>query len=172
MLRFTIEEAKSRKDGPRQQANRLLVYGCEIDDIAFIDMVERCGANVVIDDLCIGTKIYREDVAVDGDPLRNLADYYLTRIMCPRTVRRCVGTRQDDLESRFGYLGDLVREFNVNGAILYIISYCDTFEYDVLDVRDYLEGMGVRCLHLEDDYSLTSIQGLKTRVEAFLEMLQ
>lgn len=171
LLRSIIEEVSTRKDGPQSKAARLLVYGCEIDDIAFIKLVEESGANVVIDDLCFGTRYYWEDVATDGDPLKNLADRYLGKIMCPRTYRRSPGTRQQDLDNRFGYLREFAKSFNVNGAILYIIRYCDTFEFDVPDVRDYLQDAGIPCLHLEDDYSLTSIGGFKTRIQAFLEMI-
>jgi len=171
MLRSIIEEVSTRKDGPQKKAARLLVYGCEIDDIAFIDLVEASGANVVIDDLCIGTRDYWKDVAVHGDPLKNLADRYLGQIMCPRTLRRSLGTHRQDLDNRFGYLKEFAREFNVNGAILYIIRFCDTFEYDAPEVSDYLEDAGIAVLHLEDDYSLSSIQGFRTRIEAFLEMI-
>jgi benzoyl-CoA reductase/2-hydroxyglutaryl-CoA dehydratase subunit BcrC/BadD/HgdB len=38
-------------------------------------------------------------------------------------------------------------------------------------VRDYLEEAGIAVLHLEDDYSLSSIQGFRTRIQAFLEMI-
>ena len=54
---------------------------------------------------------------------------------------------------------------------MYIMRYCDTHELDAPDVRDYIQEMGVPVLHLEDDYSLTSIGGLRTRIEAFLEMI-
>jgi benzoyl-CoA reductase subunit C len=171
LLRSIIEEVSNRKDGPQKKAARLLVYGCEIDDIAFISLVEESGANVVIDDLCFGTRHYWDDVATDGDLLKNLADRYLGKIMCSRTYRRSSGTRQEDLDNRFGYLRDFAKSFNVNGAILYIIRYCDTFEFDVPEVRDYLQEAGISCLHLEDDYSLTSIGGFKTRIQAFLEMI-
>lgn len=172
MLRSIIEEVRTRRDGPQRKGARLLVYGCEIDDIAFINLVEESGANVVIDDLCMGTRDYWKDVATDGDPLKNLADRYLGGIMCPRTFRRSPGTRQQDLDNRFGYIRDFAREFNVKGAILYIIRYCDSFEFDAPEVRDYLEQAGVAVLHLEDDYSLSSIQGFKTRIQAFLEMME
>ena len=52
------------------------------------------------------------------------------------------------------------------GNLGYIISYCDTFDCDVLEARDYLESAEILCLHIEDDYSLTSIQGPKTRIGA------
>lgn len=172
MLKNIIEEVSTRKDGPQNKATRLLIYGCEIDDIAFINLVEECGANVVIDDLCMGTRDYWKDVVMEGDPLKNLAHRILGEIMCPRTFRRSRGTRQQDLDNRFSYIRDFAKEFNVNGAILYIIRYCDTFEFDAPEVRDYLEEAGIRVLHLEDDYSLTSIQGFKTRIQAFLEMIE
>ena len=171
LLRDIIEEVSTRKDGPQRKAARLLVYGCEIDDIAFIKLVEDSGANVVIDDLCFGTRYYWDDVATDDNLLMNLSDRYLGKIMCPRTYRRSPGTRQQDLDNRFGYLKDFAKDFNVSGAILYIIRYCDTFEFDVPEVRDYLQDAGIPCFHLEDDYSLTSIGGFKTRIEAFLEMI-
>ncbi len=171
LLGSVIEEVSTRKGGPQRKSARLLVYGGEIDDTAFINLVEESGANVVIDDLCFGTRYYWDDVALDGDPLKNLADRYLGKIMCPRTYRRSLGTRQQDLDNRFGYLRDFAQSFNVNGAILYVIRYCDTFEFDVPEVRDYLQDAGIPCLHLEDDYSLTSIGGFKTRIQAFLEMI-
>ena len=170
LIKSIIDEVSARKDGPRKQA-RLLIYGCEIDDIAFIDMVENCGTNVVIEDLCIGSRHYMNDVTVEGDPLVNLADRYLGKIMCPRTFRRSPGTRQQDMDNRFGYLREMAKDYSVSGAILYIIRYCDTFEFDAPEVKDYLEAAGVPCLHLEDDYSLTSIGGFKTRIQAFLEMM-
>ena len=171
LLREVIDEVQARENGPRRKPARLLIYGSEIDDIAFLSLVEASGANVVIDDLCIGTRHYRDDVALDGDPLMALADRYLGKIMCPRTYRRSPGTRQEDMDNRFGYLRTYARDYDVNGAILYIIRYCDTFEFDVPDVRDYLRDAGIPCLHLEDDYSLTSIGGLRTRIEAFLEAI-
>jgi benzoyl-CoA reductase subunit C len=171
LLSGIIEEVQTRKDGPRTKPARLLVYGSEIDDVTFIKLVEDSGANVVIDDLCFGTRFYWDDVALDGDPLKDLADRYLGKIMCPRTYRRWPGTRQEDLDNRFGYIKSFAKDFDVKGAILYIVRYCDTFEFDVPDVRDYLQDAGIPCLVLEDDYSLTSIGGLKTRIEAFLEMI-
>ncbi len=59
----------------------------------------------------------------------------------------------------------------MTGVIFYIIRFCDTYEFDAPDVRDFLEGEGFRVLHLEDDYNLPSLAQLRTRVEAFLETM-
>ncbi len=160
-----IEEVKGRKDGPEKKSARVLVYGSEIDDVAFIEMVEESGANVVMDDLCIGTRHHWHEVEKTKDPLDGIVSRYLEKIMCPRTYRA------GKANERLRYLFDYAKEFNANAVILYIIRFCDTHEFDVPDVRDYLREMGLPVLHIEDDYSTTTMMQFKTRVQAFLEMI-
>lgn len=151
---------------------RLLVYGSEIDDIALIKLIEDCGAQVVMDDMCTGTRVFWNDVNLKDGFLESLVERYLCDIVCPRTYRRRVGSREEDLERRFGYLKNFIEEFNVKGVILYIIRFCDTHEFDAPDVMDYLKKLKIPYLHIEDDYSVTTIGQLKTRVQAFLEVIK
>ena len=63
-------------------------------------------------------------------------------------------------------------KMGVQGVIFYIIRYCDTHELDVPDVKEYLEQhVEVPVLPLEDDYNVPATGQLRTRIEAFLEML-
>ena len=124
-----------------------------------------------MDDLCIGSRFYWHDVELTPDPLDGLARRYLEKLVCPRTYRPSPGSHEADLENRFGYLRGYAQEFNVKGGILYIIRFCDTHEFDVPDVREYLQRLGLPTLHIEDDYTLAGIEGLRTRVQAFLEMI-
>ncbi len=151
---------------------RFLVYGSEIDDIALIKLIEDCGAQVVMDDMCTGTRVFWNDVVPKDGLLESLVDRYLCDIVCPRTYRRRTGSREEDLDRRFGYLKSFIEEFNVKGVILYIIRFCDTHEFDAPDVMDYLKKLGIPFLHIEDDYSVTTIGQLKTRVQAFLEVIK
>lgn len=174
LLRRVIGELRERKGSPQKKLIRLLISGNEIDDPAFINLVEECGANVVADDLCIGTKFFWHDVEKTEDPFDGLSTRYLEKIMCARTYRgKAWGpeTRQADLEERFGHVRDFARDFNARGAILYVLKYCDTQEWDVPDLRDYLEQVGVPVLHIEHDYTLGSFGALRTRIQAFLEMI-
>ncbi len=170
LLKEIIAEVRKGDGGPQKQPARLLVYGCEISDTTFPELVETSGANIVIDDLGMGTRSYWEDVPMTDDPLEGLAKRYL-EIRCPRTYRAKTGGHQEDMENRFGHMGQFVRDFKVNGAILHIIRYCDTHELDAPDVIEYLEGLGLPVLHIEDDYSVSTIGQLSTRVQAFLEMI-
>ena len=170
LLREVIQEASNRKEPPQREGTRLLIYGAELDDIAFIQLVEECEANVVMDDLCTGTRSFWHDVELESDPLDGIVKRYLDKVVCPRTYRPRTGTHQEDLENRFAYLREYVTEFKVEAAILYIIRFCDTHEFDVPDVRDYLQGLGLKVLHLEHDYLASTMEPLRTRIQAFLEM--
>ena len=176
LLREVINEVKERKDGPPQKPARLLVWGSIIDDIALIEMIESLDANVVMDDTCVGSRAYFPDVKLTNDPLDGLAYRYLVELKCPRTFKESNpgAARKDyttDLETRFSYLGDYAREWKANGAILQSVRYCDGHGYEVPGVQDYLASIGLPSIYLEHDYSEGALAPLRTRVQAFLEMI-
>jgi len=176
LLTQVISEVKERKDGPPQKPARLLVWGSILDDIAVIEMIEELDANVVMDDTCLGSRAYFPDVELTDNPMYSLAYRYLVDIKCPRTFRGndINATRKDymaDLESRFGYLKDYAKEWHVNGVILQSVRYCDTHGYEVPSIKDYFASIGLPSIYLEHDYSVPSLAQLRTRVQAFLEMI-
>ncbi len=173
LIKGIISEVKERSNGPESK-KRLLVWGPEIDHPAFFKLIEDCGGNVVIDDLCLGTRFFWDDVEKTADPLDGLSARYLDRVMCPRTIRgkgEGWATYQQDLEDRFGHIKDFAKKFSVDGVILYVMKYCDLHEFDVPDLRDYLEKEGLPVLHIESDYSMGAVGALKTRIQAFVEMI-
>jgi len=171
LLTSVVEEVKRRPQKPVADGPRIMLWGSEMDDVAFVKLVEECGASVVVDDMCTGTRIFWHDVPQTPDPLDGLVTRYLDKIPCPRTYRQRSGTRREDLESRFSHLRDFIQQFGVDGLIFFLIRYCDTHELEAPDVREYLEAMGIPTLFLVDDYSVNTIGQLRTRVQAFVEMI-
>jgi len=176
LLREVINEVKERRDGPPQKAARLLVWGSIIHDTAIMEMIESLDANVVMDDTCVGSRAYFPDVKLTNDPLEGLAYHYLVELQCPRTFKESThgGTKKDymtDLETRFSYLGDYAKDWKVNGAILQSVRYCDGHGYEVPGVEDYLASIGLSSIYLEHDYTEGGLAPLRTRVQAFLEMI-
>jgi benzoyl-CoA reductase subunit C len=170
LVREAIVEIKSRPRPETPKLPRLFIWGSELDDEAFIRLVEESGAAVVMDDLCTGTRIFWEDVPENEDPLDGLAQRYL-RTRCPRSFEPRTGTRAQDLENRFGHIGRFIQEWQVDGVIGYIVRYCDTCELEGPDLREYLNEIQMLVLMIEDDYSTSTMGQLRTRVQAFLEML-
>ncbi|MDY6834414.1 MAG: 2-hydroxyacyl-CoA dehydratase family protein [Chloroflexota bacterium] len=171
LLRSAIEEIKQRPNKQPKGHTRILVYGPEVDDVPFIEMIEEMGFDVVIDDLCIGTRPYWSDVEITPDPMDGLAQRYLEKINCPRTFRPRTGTRKEDLDNRFKYILDFAKKYRVKGIILYVIKYCDIYGFDAVDVKDYMEEAGFPGIIVEGDYTSMSIDWMKTRIQAFQEMI-
>ena len=172
LVKGVIAEVKSRGQGPAKKSARLLVTGNEIDDSAIIELIEDCGANVVGDDLCIGTRFFWHDVEMTEDPLDGLANHYLGDIRCPSTYRPGGdGSRPEGLEFKFGHIKSLAQDCNASGVVIYVIKYCDALEWDVPDLRDYLQDNGFPVLHMEHDYFTLALAPLRTRIEAFVEMV-
>jgi benzoyl-CoA reductase subunit C len=171
LLRESIEEIKGRKDGPKKQPFRLLLWGSPLDDVSIIEMIEDCGANVVIDDICTGTRFYWPEVEITPDLVGGLARRYLDEVRCPRTFRETGANYWADLEDRFAYVKDLAKDWNVNGVILQSMKYCDTHGYEVPGLRDYLKSIGLPALYLEHEYTMIALAPLRTRVQAFLETM-
>jgi bzd-type benzoyl-CoA reductase N subunit len=172
LLDVVIDEVKNRASPAARKSPRIMVVGAEVNDIAFIKLIEDSGADVVVDSMCVGTRDYFYDADTAGGPLDGMADYYLRRLNCPRTYREWTGeTYEDDLEARFGHIGSFAKEFNVDGVILYLLKYCDPFGFEVPARMQYIQSLGTPVLYIEDEYSMSTIARLRTRVQAFLETL-
>jgi len=176
LMREVISEVKERKDGPTRKSARLLLWGSIIDDSALTEMIESLDANIVMDDTCVGSRAYFDDVKVTNDPVEGLAHRYLVDIKCPRTFRArdYNDVRKDymaDLESRFSYLVDYAKDWKADGVILESVRYCDTHGYEVPGIRDYLNSLGIPSVYLEHDYTEGALAPLRTRVQGFLEVI-
>jgi benzoyl-CoA reductase subunit C len=170
LLQAFIGEVKNRPVHEADGLPRIFIWGNEIDDIAFIRLVEECGAHVVMDDLCTGTRFFWDDVPETEDPLDGLTTRYICT-HCPRSLSPQVGNRAEDLENRFGYMRKFISQWQADGVIFYIVRYCDTCELEGPDLREYLNNLKLPVLMIEDDYSTSTIGQLRTRIQAFLEMI-
>ncbi len=170
LVKQFITEVKECPMPEAEKVPRIFIWGNEIDDVAFINLVEESGAQVVMDDLCTGTRSFWDDVLETVDPLDGIASRYLCT-HCPRSNVPQTEGREKDLENRYGYISNFIKEWKVNGAIFYIVRYCDTCELEGPDLREYLNSMKIPVLMIEDDYSTSTIGQLRTRVQAFLEMI-
>jgi bzd-type benzoyl-CoA reductase N subunit len=171
LMNSVIEEVKQRDRVLAAKSARLMVVGAEVDNIVFIDLIENSGAWVVADDLCPGAREFFSDVAVTPDPIDGIAERYLREIYCARTFREKKGDYQEYLKQRFGHISRFVRDFKVDGVVLYIYKYCDPFGFEVPVMKSYIESEGTPVLYLEDEYSLSTIGRIRTRIQAFLELL-
>jgi benzoyl-CoA reductase subunit C len=159
----TLQEKGQSPSSVKEQP-RVLITGIVLDNSALIQQVEDSGAIVVADDLCVGSRYFWDIVTLNstGSPLDGLIRYYLEKIPCA-----CIYPR----EKRFQHIMDLVRDFQVSGVIAFLIKFCDSFTYDSPGLKDKLDEAGIPVLELDTEYSTIGIGQIKTRIQAFLELM-
>ncbi len=161
LLRRLLGEVSNRVDLPKEGV-RLLVSGSVMDNSQLLKIVESVGGSVVADDWCTGSRYFWDLVESDGDPLRAVARRYLSKI--PSSF-------MFDSEERFRHTVKLAKEFDVEAAIIFVLKFCDTHMFDAPQLTEELKAMGLPVLYLEWDHSLSGLAQLKTRIEAFIEMV-
>ncbi len=171
LVKSVIAEVKQRPPVSKGIGKRIMLIGDQIDNPAIADIIEGAGAWLVMDDISIGSKIYWPEVDVTSDPLQGIAEYYLRKLKLPTTYVGSGRTYQDDLDLRFGHMKQFISEFQVDGAILLVNKYCDPYGFEVPAIKSYIESAGAPVLYMEYEYSTSTLPRVKTRVEAFLEMI-
>jgi bzd-type benzoyl-CoA reductase N subunit len=172
LLDEVLAEIGTRQASSVKPGRRILIDGPCVDNIELMRIVEDLGGQVVVDTLCNGTRDNFPTVNEKGDPVEAIARRYLAGINCPKTYRdNKAGTFEGDIQARFGDIGYFAREFKADGAILYTYKFCDPFGFEVPARKAYYESIGVPLLTLEDLYSAGTTGQLKTRIQAFLEMI-
>jgi len=147
-----------------EPGERLMILGSEDDDTEFIAMVEDLGARIVIDEHCTGTRYFYEEVNTNGDALSSIAERYVKRVPCP--------SKDWPVRTRVDHIVKLAKEYDIQGAIVMQMKFCDPHELDTPAIKKALENdVGVPTIFLEFDVTVP-IGQFKTRVEAFLEIIR
>jgi len=162
LLERLVEEVRGTS-GDYLPGPRLLITGSVLENPRIVDLVEECGGRVVSDDLCTGTRRFWDNVVPGGDPFAALAQHYLGRIPCPR---------MKDARRRFEHVMAMIDEFGVDGVIFYTLKFCDPYLYDVPLLKARLAERGIPGLQLEGDFTPGTLGRVRTRIEAFIEMLR
>jgi benzoyl-CoA reductase/2-hydroxyglutaryl-CoA dehydratase subunit BcrC/BadD/HgdB len=171
LIESVTKEVKQRNSASKGTPVRIMLVGDQIDNTASAEIIENAGAWLVMDDISVGSKIYWPDVDVTSDPVRGIAERYLRKLRLATTYVGTGNTYEENLEARFGHMKQYVEDFKINGAILFINKYCDSYGFEVPAIKSFIESAGASVLYLEDEYSTSGLGRMKTRVEAFLEMI-
>lgn len=74
---------------------------------------------------------------------------------------------------RFEALDDMIDEYKIDGVIEVVLQACHTFAVESQNVKEFVtEKKNKPYVYIETDYSKLDVGQIKTRVEAFLEMVK
>ena len=145
---------------------RLLVSGSIMadGDRRLLDIVEdELGAAVVVEDHCAGLRPVYQTLAEDGDVFASLADGYLDQSPCAN--RKPMSKAVDFSET-------LAREYDVDGVLYVYLKFCACYGVSKKEFTDEFRNQKLPVLELSSDYSESDHGQIKTRIEAFIEVLR
>ena len=146
---------------------RLMLSGCPmaVPNWKLPFLVESSGAIIVGEESCIGARNTRDLVEDTGETLDAMLDAIADRYM--RIDCACFTPNTERLE----HIVEMARDLKADGVIHYGLSFCQPYAIEAFKVEKALKDAGIPMLSIETDYSMEDVEQLKTRVEAFVEML-
>jgi benzoyl-CoA reductase/2-hydroxyglutaryl-CoA dehydratase subunit BcrC/BadD/HgdB len=153
---------------------RVLVTGTPMiwpDNWKLPSLVEEASPQgvIVADELCSSDRILNDPVGVDewtmDDMLNAISERYLMASTCP-----CF-TSADGNEDRINWLLNKVKDWNVAGVVYYVVRGCMLYAMEYSRVKKVLDKLSIPVYYLDTEYTREDVGQMKTRVEAFLEML-
>ena len=163
LLKRLLTEIKGRNSQAQYRA-RLMVVAIILDDPSLTQIVEETGGLVVADFSCIGPRHMWDLVDETIDPMEAIAKRYLGQISCPRMM--------GDHQRRSQFIRNMVDEYKVDGIIFERIKFCDLWGVENYMLRVDAKEADIPTLVLEREFQLVGLGQFKTRVQAFLEMLE
>jgi benzoyl-CoA reductase/2-hydroxyglutaryl-CoA dehydratase subunit BcrC/BadD/HgdB len=148
-------------------APRLMLSGCPmaVPNWKLPFLIESSGAVIVGEESCIGTRNTRDLVDEGGDTMDELLDALVDRYF--KIDCACFTPNVERLD----HIVEMAKDLKVDGVVHYGLSFCQPYAIEALKVGKTLEAADIPMLSIETDYSMEDVEQLKTRVEAFLEML-
>lgn len=124
---------------------------------------------IVADELCSSDRILNDPVGIDEwtmeDMINAIAERYLMASTCP-----CFTSAEGNID-RINWLTTKVKDYKVNGVIYYVVRGCMLYAMEYARVKKVLDKLNIPVYYLDTEYTREDAGQMKTRVEAFLEML-
>ena len=163
MIRELIEDLKKRKPLEGYRA-RIMVIGSALDTPEYINTIEKKGGLVVADTLCFGSMTFLNDLVLGDDPLHDIAEFYVRRVVCPRMI--------DNRDELHDIVVKRAQEYKVNGVIYEKMQNCECWGGENVVLEQQFKDLGIPELTVEREQHLANLGQLEIRAEAFVEMIE
>lgn len=162
-LKELMPYLSERKAKVKEVRPRLLVTSDQLDDPRFLQLIEDAGGLVAMDDLDTGSRYFWQEVSLDSSPItQTIAERYMWR---PASPIICTWDRQAQQVIHWA------QEYRCNGVLQLSMIYSNPRNMYAPILAKSLKEAGIPNMTLERDYRFGNVGQLKSRIEAFVEML-
>jgi benzoyl-CoA reductase/2-hydroxyglutaryl-CoA dehydratase subunit BcrC/BadD/HgdB len=163
-----LEERVKKGEGVFPKGNtRIMVSGSPmpVPNWKLPYIVEKGGAVIVVEESCIGTRSLTGQTELKNYDLDSMIKGIADRQL--RTHCACFTPNQERIDDVIS----LAEEYKADGVIHYALQFCQPFSIEGVKMERSLEKSAIPILRIETDYGSEDIEQLRTRVEAFLEVI-
>ena len=167
VLESLYHELKDKQQDKEIGPSRILLIGPNISnhDYMVVELIEEAGGKIVIEEICEGLRYYWNSIENKGNLFQSLAKGYLMdRVPC--------AFMRNSAKKRLDFALKLIKEFSVSGVIWYELLCCETYDSESYFFAQRMREHNIPVLIIESDYGLAATGQLKTRIEAFMEILR
>ena len=163
ILRKVLAHGESFPVNPRSTPPvRVFLSGKLVEPLEIFRWMDEVGFLVAGDDLAVGSRYFSYEIEDEGDALSALAQSYLQRI--PNAL-------VEGPEDRLSFMLKKVREDGLQGVIFVHLKFCEPLIFDYPDLKKGLDREGIPNLFIETELHSYAAGQIKTRLQAFAEML-
>jgi benzoyl-CoA reductase/2-hydroxyglutaryl-CoA dehydratase subunit BcrC/BadD/HgdB len=131
------------------------------------NIVEDSKSIIVTDELCSAQRLFYDPVTVDentvNDMYRAIAERYLFPCTCP-----CFSPNDERSE----LIMNKIKEYRIDGVVFHVLKGCHLNSIESTRIDHMLKKHNIPLLKIESEYDEGDVEQIRTRVEAFLEIIR
>ncbi len=163
LIRDVIAAVPGRAVSGKDDIRVYISSGC-MEETAHLELIESCGAAIVADNLCLGSRHFDTITDEKGDPYESLARRYLRHLSCPRMM--------NSFRQRLDFLENALSEYAVDAVIAEKLKFCDLWGGDMYLMKQESRKKRFPILLLERELYGGGDGQIRTRVQAFVEQVR
>ena len=131
------------------------------------NIIEESEAIIIADELCSAQRLFYDPVVIDentiSDMYRAIAERYLFPCTCP-----CFSPNDE----RCDLILNKIKDFKIDGVVFHVLKGCHLNSIESTRLDMLLRKHNIPMLKIESEYDEGDVEQIRTRVEAFLEIIR
>jgi len=148
---------------PAGRRPRLVLSGMVFDPLDAQGIFDSAGADVVDDDFASGWRSVSKDTFHMDDLVEGIVEHLFGGAPCC-----CIHNPDND---RHDYLVNKIKVARADGVVFWYVKFCEPDAFDRPQLLARLKQEGIPATVVEMDLSMKSVESLRTRIQAFCEMI-
>ena len=149
---------------PQDRRPKVLISGMVFDPLENYKIFDELNVDIVDDDLANGWRSVSKKNLQVADLVEGVTDYLFNPAPCC-----CIYNPDND---RHSYVLDKVKQSGADGVLFWYIKFCEPDAFDRPQLINRLKAEGIPSVFIDMELTMSNFEAIKTRINAFCEILE